>query len=605
MVGNAGPCAAALAMPTPPQLDEPAFHKEMRCRLAAMDRKLDKLSAHMGMNVDFLHSPQKLQPHSTWGQWTLQESPRRRAISSDMGLATRASTACSPSGFALQASTQSPQGGLREARMSSRNSSHAGAEQQGNRVSVRTDGSLQIEEDRFGIARARTSSWLEKAANLNKKKRLNPVLARIWRFLEDSESSRCAHWYAVIMPIFTLSTVAVTLLQTMERPIFNREVAAVLETSFDSVFALELLLRLATCPSHRAFFFSPYNLIDVFAVAPLGLRAAIGFKLPQEETIASSILLCFVPLIRLLKTLRRFKKIQLLVDAFALSLEALPVLMYTAFIMNLAFSALIYVIEPRDNMPTFTSAMWLTVVTMTTVGYGDTTPTTDAGTLVVSVLIISSVLYMSIPLGIVGQIFGKVWEQRDRILLMQTTRQRLLQWGYTAHDIPMLFDVFDSDGDGELTLQDFRRMIHHLDIGMSEERTSRLFDAFDNDGGGSISDAEFVKFLFPREYYDLFVATGQDHAASPPSDCPPSDPVEEGAGDSLPPQRQRSGSLSPRRQRRESSILRGKRMAIVVQRRHDTAQPSIEVLRRSGVNSPRDEASNGSGSFLYRESNRS
>eukprot|EP00971_Amphidinium_carterae_P066997 1326657-Amphidinium_carterae.1 len=30
-----------------------------------------------------------------------------------------------------------------------------------------------------------------------------------------------------------------------------------------------------------------------------------------------------------------------------------------------------------------------------------------------------------------------------------------MEWGYHADDIPVLFDMFDSDGDGELNLTDF------------------------------------------------------------------------------------------------------------------------------------------------------
>merc|ERR1719401_2026483 len=98
-------------------------------------------------------------------------------------------------------------------------------------------------------------------------------------------------------------------------------------------------------------------------------------------------------------------------------------------------------------------AAWLTFVSMTTVGYGDVVAQTPAGKLATSLLVLFSALYMSIPLGIIGNAFSEVWSDRDRILLTLRTRNRLLQWGYTARDIPKLFELFDADQNGELDIE--------------------------------------------------------------------------------------------------------------------------------------------------------
>lgn len=445
-----------------------------------------------------------------------------------------------------------------------------------------------VEKAQSGLSGRPTSrKYGSEAQVLTQPRKRPPLLSRIYMFMEDAESSRMAHWYSVLMPIFTVATVLITLLQTHRPSVLNFVVAAVLETLFDLIFTTEFLLRFMTCPSYRAFFRCGYNLIDLACVAPLFLRAAIGFRISSmEETVASSILLCIVPLVRLLKTLRRFQEIQLLWSAFKNALEALPVLMYVALTMNLMFSALIFLIEPRWNVPTFGSAMWLTIVTMMTIGYGDITPKSDVGSIVVSVLIVCSVLYMAMPLGIVGQMFSQVWEQRDRILLMKRTRAALIQWGYQAHDIPMLFDLFDTDGDGYLTLQEFQQMIEFLDIGMSRSRVGRLFDTFDVDGGGTVSDAEFVRGLFPSEYHELFAPVGhkepsehwQDHQAELHARAtqmthmkmviePPTPPPEPN-GD----HKRRTSQLV---------VVRGRRGSTFVSRKHDAPLPNMNVRQQA------------------------
>merc|ERR1740117_1623223 len=117
-------------------------------------------------------------------------------------------------------------------------------------------------------------------------------------------------------------------------------------------------------------------------------------------------------------------------------------------VILLFFSSLLFIIEPRGNLESMPSAMWLTIVTMSTVGYGDATPSTTAGHLVTGLLIVLSALYMAIPLGIVGNAFNKVWEDRDQLLLVQR--------GYKAKDMPTFFAVYatcppdvDMDEEGE------------------------------------------------------------------------------------------------------------------------------------------------------------
>merc|ERR1712176_418229 len=101
--------------------------------------------------------------------------------------------------------------------------------------------------------------------------------------------------------------------------------------------------------------------------------------------------------------------VHLFAKAFKEIWEALPVLLYPLITMTLFFSLGIYIAEPRDNISSLGESSWLTIVTMTTVGYGDVTPVSMQGALLVSILVISSVLYMAMPLGIMGSTFTRIW----------------------------------------------------------------------------------------------------------------------------------------------------------------------------------------------------
>jgi len=250
-------------------------------------------------------------------------------------------------------------------------------------------------------------------------------------FLEDSESSTAAHIYSIAMPIFITLSVVFTILQSLDPPVVSGVIAVVTELSIDLIFLIEAFVRCLVSPDRWEFCTNTYNMFDIIGIVPLVMRIClwviVGLRLPEEEdggwlVFLRSFLLLIVPTMRLLKTLRWFEKFHLVVCAFEACLEALPILLWPLVLITLVFSSLIYSVEPEDNITSLPKAMWLTVVTMTTVGYGDVTPNTSAGSIIVGILVICSVLYMAMPLGIIGHAFTEIWQERDRILLMKRTR---------------------------------------------------------------------------------------------------------------------------------------------------------------------------------------
>eukprot|EP00929_Paragymnodinium_shiwhaense_P069129 TRINITY_DN34869_c0_g1_i1.p1 TRINITY_DN34869_c0_g1~~TRINITY_DN34869_c0_g1_i1.p1 ORF type:complete len:681 (-),score=191.58 TRINITY_DN34869_c0_g1_i1:207-2249(-) len=343
----------------------------------------------------------------------------------------------------------------------------------------------------------------------------------LWHFLEETESSVWAQRYATYMQWVIMLSVAFTLMMTTVTDKAAMNVGWFMELAIDLLFFGEIALRWIVGHTWCAFFNDVHNMIDLMAGLALVVRlVAYGFmEEPENDATFTLSFQCFVPIFRLLKMLRRFEKFNLLISAFTIAFEALPVMLYTLLAIMLIFSSIIFIVEPRDNIESLSHSMWLTLVTMTTVGYGDVTPQEPSGKVVVAALVVVSALYMAIPLGIVGSAFSNVWEDRDRLLLVQRTRQRLLQRGYKAKDIPTFFQVYatsmemDPYGDPDavfLDIADFRRMINEMRIGLSEERIVQLFQLFDDDGSGTVEPEEFVRVLFPRAHYDIYTARDID-----------------------------------------------------------------------------------------------
>lgn len=259
------------------------------------------------------------------------------------------------------------------------------------------------------------------------------------------------------------------------------------------------------------------------------IRGAAGFVVTTSMTQGSRsmvvTLFLLLPLIRFLKLLRYFESFRLLIDATRNSVEALPVLCYIMVVLCLSSATMMYLAEERSNIPSIYHAMWLAIVTMTTVGYGDYFPTSLTGYIVASLLTFSSVLFLALPVGIIGHEFTQSWQQRGQVLLKNRIRRCMVKWGYSAKDLRMLIEYVDVDGDGVLALTEFLELMRQMRIGITAQSAIDLFMAFDDDANGYIDYDEFLRQIFPEEYVketvDEQILNAYGPQASPESLSPP------------------------------------------------------------------------------------
>ena len=326
----------------------------------------------------------------------------------------------------------------------------------------------------------------------------------VWELLDDPNSSRAAWYISQLLKAVVILSVLWTNLQIIEEPVVDLGWACAVETVIDSLFLVEFICRVLSAPSKRNYFLDPLNWADVLTALALPIRASIGFVIVANassgQNVAQHLLLFFVPVVRFLKLLRYFESFRLLIDACGKSAEALPVLVYMTCLIVLLAATAIYLAEDRGNIPSMPHSLWLALVTMTTVGYGDYYPTSLAGYLTVSVLTFVSVLFLALPVGIIGHEFTMSWQSRIQVLLMNRFRKSLNKWGYGSEDLKVLINYVDLNGDGELAFEEFVELVHQMRIGISTEEAALLFSFFDVDQNGFLEHRELLKHLYPREY---------------------------------------------------------------------------------------------------------
>ncbi len=81
------------------------------------------------------------------------------------------------------------------------------------------------------------------------------------------------------------------------------------------------------------------------------------------------------------------------------------------------FATIMFYCEKSVESSTFTSipaAFWYTIVTMTTLGYGDMVPSTMLGKVIGGVCSLSGVLVIALPVPVIVSNFSRIYHQNQR-----------------------------------------------------------------------------------------------------------------------------------------------------------------------------------------------
>ena len=174
-----------------------------------------------------------------------------------------------------------------------------------------------------------------------------------------------------------------------------------------AVFSIEYLLRISVSKKPLSYVFSFYGIIDFLAVIPYYL---------------SSIDLRFLRAFRIFRIFRAFKLIRYnkalnrFQIAYRIVKEELMLFMIVILILLFIVSAGIYFFENEAQPDVFKSifhSAWWSIVTLTTVGYGDVYPITVGGKIFTFFVLIIGVGVVTVPAGLVATSLSKAREIQE------------------------------------------------------------------------------------------------------------------------------------------------------------------------------------------------
>ena len=171
------------------------------------------------------------------------------------------------------------------------------------------------------------------------------------------------------------------------------------EWFFTVLFTVEYAVRLWCIEHSWGYAKGFYGVGDLLSVLPTYL----SLWFPGAQFFLAVRILRVLRVFRVLRMVRYVGEAELIAQALAASRRKIIVFVASVLALMVIFGALMYVVEGGTN-PAFASiphSIYWAVTTMTTVGYGDITPTTPLGQSLASFIMIMGYGIIAVPTGIV------------------------------------------------------------------------------------------------------------------------------------------------------------------------------------------------------------
>jgi len=270
------------------------------------------------------------------------------------------------------------------------------------------------------------------------------IRARLHRALDDDLPANSS---AVLTRSFLIVLIVLNLVASVAESVPSlhdayRHAFNVLEAFSFVVFALEYVARVWVAVGSRArlaFVASAQGLVDALVI--------VTFLLPLLIEVDLRVVLV-LRVLRLLKLARYSSGMRSLVEALADERRALLGCLMILACATLVAATAMYIAEGKvqpDKLGTIPEAAWWAIVTLGTIGYGDVIPVTPAGRLVASITIVTGLVMIALPVGIVATAFADVIHRREFIVTWSMVARVPLFADLKAGDIAHIMQLLRAE----------------------------------------------------------------------------------------------------------------------------------------------------------------
>lgn len=260
---------------------------------------------------------------------------------------------------------------------------------------------------------------------------LSPLRERLWRiiFLSDTRAGRA---FDVALLWIIAASVLVVMLESVDSLRTEHEQAFRLaEWGFTLVFTIEYVVRLWVVRRPLRYAWSFFGVVDLVAFLPTYL----------ELLLTGSHYLMILRVVRMLRMFRVLKMAHhigeagVLLNALRASRAKIFVFLFSVLALVCVEGTVMYLLEHsiNDGFRNIPQAIYWSIVTITTVGYGDAAPMTVLGKMMASVIMLTGFAIIAVPTGVVSAELGR------EMSMARQARRRCSECGWEQHDVRARF----------------------------------------------------------------------------------------------------------------------------------------------------------------------
>ncbi|HDR89810.1 MAG TPA: ion transporter [Bacteroidetes bacterium] len=224
-------------------------------------------------------------------------------------------------------------------------------------------------------------------------------LKKRWYRIIFETKTPAGKWFDMILLILILISVVVVIMESMA-PV-NRQYGKWLRTIewiITLAFTVEYIIRIMVVRKPFRYIFSFYGIIDFLAVIP----TYIGLFLAGTHSMVVIRALRLLRIFRIMKFNRYMDEGSIIARALIASRRKIAVFLFGVFTVVIIIGTLMHLIEgPENGFSNIPRGIYWSIVTLTTVGYGDLYPATTAGRFIASFVMILGYAIIAVPTGIV------------------------------------------------------------------------------------------------------------------------------------------------------------------------------------------------------------
>ncbi len=165
------------------------------------------------------------------------------------------------------------------------------------------------------------------------------------------------------------------------------------------LFSIEYILRIVSIRQPSKYIFSFFGIVDFLSTIPKYL----SHFMVGSQYLTALRALRLLRVFRILKLARYMGASNNLVRALKASRTKILVFVFFVLIISVLLGTLMYLVEgPEHGFNSIPHSLYWTIVTLTTVGYGDISPETPLGQFIATLIMIIGYGIIAVPTGIVS-----------------------------------------------------------------------------------------------------------------------------------------------------------------------------------------------------------